>query len=72
MSDVTNEEVLYSTGEAARYIGISQSSVINYINKGWLVPDLVLPSSNGKSGRRKFTEKTLKEFRLKLENKEDK
>lgn len=65
----STHEVMYSTGEAAKFLGISQSSVINYIDKGWLVPDLVMPSSNGKSGRRKFTEKTLSKFRAKLENK---
>lgn len=63
------QEVMFSTGEAAKYLGISQSSVINYIDKGWLKPDLTLPSSGIKSGRRKFTEKTLKEFKSKLENK---
>lgn len=65
------QEMMYSTGEAAKFIGISQSSVINYIDKGWLVPDMVMPSSNGKSGRRKFNESTLREFRAKLESKGD-
>ena len=64
-------EKMYSTGEAARYLGISQSSVINYIDKGWLVPDLTMPSSNGKSRRRKFTETTLITFKKKLESKGD-
>lgn len=64
-------EKMYSTGEAARYLGISQSSVINYIDKGWLVPDLTMPSSNEKSGRRKFTETTLITFKKKLESKGD-
>lgn len=63
------EEKLYSTGQAAKIIGISQSSIINYIDKGLIKPDMVLPSSNGKSGRRKFTEKTLMEFKKKLESK---
>lgn len=62
-------EAFYSTGEAAKYLGISQSSVINYIDKGWLIPDMTLPSNGGKVGRRKFKESTLKNFKSKLENK---
>ena len=61
-------EKLYSTGEAAKLLRVSQSSVINYIDKGWLIPDMTMPSSNGKSGRRKFTEQTLLKFKEKLEN----
>lgn len=70
MSVICREQ-MYSTGEAAKFIGISQSSVINYIDKGWLLPDLVMPSSNGRSGRRKFKESTLIKFRDKLEGKGD-
>lgn len=66
---VTCQETMYSTGEAAKFIGISQSSVINYIDKGYLVPDLIMPSDNGRSGRRKFKESTLIKFRNKLEGK---
>lgn len=57
---------LYSTGEAAKYLGISQSSVINYIDKGWLVPDLTMPSSGRRVGRRKFSQETLNNFKDKL------
>ena len=67
----STQETMYSTGEAAKFLGISQSSVINYIDKGYLIPDLTLPSSNGKSGRRKFTETTLNSFKKKLESKGD-
>lgn len=66
---VTCQETMYSTGEAAKFIGISQSSVINYIDKGYLVPDLIMPSGNGRLGRRKFKESTLIKFRNKLEGK---
>lgn len=65
------QEKLYSTGEAAKFLGISQSSVINYIDKGWLKPDLTMPSSGGKSGRRKFSETTLNNFKKTFESKGD-
>ena len=67
----TCQETMYSTGEAAKFLGISQSSVINYIDKGWLIPDLTLPSGSSRSGRRKFKESTLIKFRNKLEGKGD-
>lgn len=60
------QDTLYSTGEAAKYLGISQSSVINYIDKGWLVPDLTMPSSGRRVGRRKFSQETLNSFKDKL------
>lgn len=60
------QATLYSTGEAAKYLGISQSSVINYIDKGWLVPDLTMPSSGRRVGRRKFSQETLNNFKDKL------
>lgn len=60
------QDILYSTGEAAKYLGISQSSVINYIDKGWLVPDLTMPSSGRRVGRRKFSQETLNNFKDKL------
>lgn len=60
------QDTLYSTGEAAKYLGISQSSVINYIDKGWLVPDLIMPSSGKRVGRRKFSYETLNNFKEKL------
>lgn len=60
------QDTLYSTGEAAKYLGISQSSVINYIGKGWLVPDLTMPSSGRRVGRRKFSQETLNNFKDKL------
>lgn len=60
------QDTLYSTGEAAKYLGISQSSVINYIDKGWLIPDLTMPSSGRRVGRRKFSKETLNSFKDKL------
>lgn len=64
---MSNEaETMYSTGEAAKFLGISQSSVINYIDKGWLKPDLIMPSSGNRVGRRKFSLTTLNDFKEKL------
>lgn len=62
----SEQDTLFSTGEAAKYLGISQSSVINYIDKGWLVPDLTMPSSGRRVGRRKFSHATLNDFKEKL------
>lgn len=62
----SEQDTLFSTGEAAKYLGISQSSVINYIDKGWLVPDLTMPSSGHRVGRRKFSQATLNDFKEKL------
>ncbi len=62
----SEQDTLFSTGEAAKYLGISQSSVINYIDKGWLVPDLTMPSSCRRVGRRKFSQATLNDFKEKL------
>lgn len=62
----SEQDTLFSTGEAAKYLGISQSSVINYIDKGWLVPDLTMPSSDRRVGRRKFSQATLNDFKEKL------
>ena len=52
-----------TTGDVARYLGVSQSTVINYINKGLLKPDMTLPSNRGHTGRRKFTQETVDSFR---------
>lgn len=61
----------YTTGEAARYLGVSQSTVVNYIDKGILVPDIVMPSSNNKSGRRKFKVETLESFKETMKSRGD-
>jgi DNA-binding transcriptional MerR regulator len=53
---------MFTTGDVARYLDISQSTVINYIEKGFLKPDLTLPSSNARSGRRKFKKETVDAF----------
>ena len=62
----TEEGTMYSTGDASKFLGISQSSVINYINKGWLKPDLIMPSSSNRVGKRKFYKSTLIQFKEKL------
>lgn len=69
MSSISNNEY-YTTGEAARYLGISQSTVINYINQGLLEPDSVMPSKGTKVGRRKFKLETLDKFKETMKNKE--
>lgn len=63
MSSLVADEKTLTTGEVARYLGISQSTVINYINRGILVPDVILPSCNSKSGRRQFKLETIENFK---------
>ena len=54
---------LLSTSEVAEELGVSQSVVTRFINKGQLVPDVVLhPSRTGRSGARKFKIETVKNF----------
>ena len=56
----------YTTGEAAKYIGVSQSTIINYIEKGLLKPDYILPAIGAKKGRRMFYQDTLDSFKEKM------
>jgi DNA-binding transcriptional MerR regulator len=35
---------LVPTGEAARQLGISPRTIARYVARGWVVPDLTLPS----------------------------
>lgn len=67
MSSMKVEEY-YTTGEAARYLGVSQSTIGNYIRRGIIEPDLILPSSGKKSGRQKFKQSTLMNFKNKMDN----
>lgn len=60
---------MYSTGEAADILGISQSTVIKYIKNGWLIPDRELPSSGNRAGKRLFSEETINEFMEKMKSK---
>lgn len=56
-------ERLLCTGEVANFLGVSQSTVCNYIARGLLVPDLVMSTTrDGKSGRRKFELETVRQF----------
>lgn len=67
MEDAGCKQSLMSTGEVARYLGVSQSIVLNYIVKGILVPDATPPMSrNGKSGRRKFKKSTVDAVAVKI------
>ena len=63
---MSSNDVYFTTGEVAKYLGVSQSTVGNYIKRGLLVPDICMPSFNGKKGRQKFSEGTLVEFKTKL------
>lgn len=52
---VYEPDSLLTTTQAARYLGVSATTVRNYIKKGLLKPDVTLPnSSDGRSGRQKF------------------
>lgn len=47
----------YTTGDIAREVGVSITTIDTYIKKGILKPDVVLPS-----GRRKFERSTIDNF----------
>lgn len=47
----------YTTGDIAREVGVSITTIDTYIKKGILKPDVVLPS-----GRRKFERGTIDNF----------
>lgn len=54
---------MLSTSDVARELGVPQSSVSRFINKGYLVPDVTLhPSKTGRTGARKFKPETVKAF----------
>ena len=59
------EEKLYTTGEVAKTIGVSLTTVDTYIYKGWLVPDKILPSK-----RRLFKKETIDNFNKSINKKE--
>ena len=48
---------LLSVTEVAKRLGISKSTAYSYVNKGYLKPDVTLPS-----GVVKFTEETINNF----------
>ena len=52
-----NSGKLYTTGDIARLIGVSNPTIRSYINKGVIKPDLVMPS-----GRLKFSQETVDNF----------
>lgn len=56
---------MLTTGEVANILGVSKTTVINYADKGILVPDKKLPS-----GRRLYSEGVVIKFfeSLKCEN----
>lgn len=59
---VVGERVLY-TGDIAAMCGISTKSLQRYLERGDLVPDVILPRrTNGRAGWSKFTERTANEF----------
>lgn len=54
---------LLTTGQVARYLGVSASTVRNYVTKGLLKPDMVLHERmDGRSGRKKFKFSTVESF----------
>ena len=56
-------EELFCTGQIAQMAGIAQRKVHEYIKRGDLKPDIVLPAmSCGRSGRRLFKKETVDAF----------
>lgn len=47
----------FTTGDVARAVGVSVTTIDTYIKKGILKPDVYLPS-----GRRKFRKETVENF----------
>ncbi len=37
-------EPLVSTGEAARLLGVNPRTLARYVTRGWITPDLTLPT----------------------------
>lgn len=61
------EERLYSTRDVAEALGVSRSTVTNYLAKGLITPDYVLaPSSSGRSGERRFKLSTIEAVKKEL------
>lgn len=56
------EEKLFGTSEVAKMLSINVSTVHNYIVRGILVPDAVVPSATGTMVYRKFKQSTIDEF----------
>lgn len=56
-------EKMYTSGEIARLMGVSITTVKNWEEKGALKPDRRLPS-----GRRQYSETTVKNFMESLNN----
>ena len=52
----------YTTGDIAREIGVSNPTIRSYIDKGFIKPDIIMPS-----GRIKFTRETVEDFLEKLQ-----
>ena len=50
-------ENLISVTQVAEKLGVSKSTAYTYINKGWLIPDIRLPS-----GVVKFKESSVEKF----------
>jgi DNA-binding transcriptional MerR regulator len=38
------QEPLVSTGEAARLLGLNPRTLARYVDRGWITPDLTLPT----------------------------
>jgi DNA-binding transcriptional MerR regulator len=38
------QEPLVSTGEAARLLGLNPRTLARYVERGWIIPDLTLPT----------------------------
>lgn len=61
------EEKLYSTRDVAQILGVSRSTVSNYLAKGVITPDYVLaPRASGRSGDRRFKLSTIEAVKERL------
>ena len=56
-------EQLLSSGEIAAEIGVHRTTILNYVRRGLITPDVVLkPTKNGRTGRHKFKRETVDAF----------
>lgn len=53
---------LLTTGDVAKLLNTNVATIHNYINRGILTPDYVIPSASGKLSRRKFKQETVDAF----------
>lgn len=59
---------MYSSGQIASMLGISQSTILKYVKQGIIVPDMIMPSTSNRKGKQLFSEETVEKFKKSLVN----